>query len=228
MTELPGAVDASRGPTTAVVPLRDGSTGKTRLSGPFSPDQRTRIVAALARHVVGTVLAAGPVSRVLVVTADPDFARRALSTDPRLEVVAEPAGRSDLNAAVTLGRARAVADGARRVLVVHADLPLLTPDDVGALLAPTAPLVLAPDLAGLGTNALVLDAAVAGFAFRFGTASAGAHRDQAETLGLEAAIVRRPGTWTDLDTPEDWLALPEAVRERLDPSGALRAAQPDR
>ena len=228
MTGLPGPVEVGAGSTAAVVPLRDGRTGKTRLAGPFSPAQRTRIVTALARHVVGTLLAAGPVSRVLVVTGDPDFARRALPADARLEVVAEPADRRGLNAAVTLGRARALADGARRVLVVHADLALLTADDVAALLAPTAPLVLAPDRADRGTNALVLDAAVTGFAFRFGAASARAHRDQARALGLRTATVRRPGTWTDLDTPEDWLALPEAVRERLDPSGALRAAQPDR
>jgi 2-phospho-L-lactate guanylyltransferase len=215
------------GPTTAVVPLRDGRTGKSRLTGSFSADERTAIVASLARHVVGTLLTAGPVSRVLVVTGDPQFARRTLPADPRLEIAAQPPEQRGLNAAVALGRAQAAGDGARRVLVVHADLPLLTSDDVAAVLTPAAPLVLATDRAGVGTNALVLDAAEHGFRFRFGVGSARAHLDQAATLGLEAVVVRRPGTWTDLDTPEDWLALPASVRERLIPGTTARAAQPD-
>lgn len=208
-------------PTTAVVPLRDGSTGKTRLAGPFTDDERTAIVASLARHVVGTLLEAAEISRVLVVTGDPAFAQRVLGARPRLETCAQPGDDRGLNAAVELGRRRSVADGARRVLVAHADLPLLAPDDVAALLAPDAPLVLAPDEAGTGTNALVLAADVDGFAFRFGVGSARAHLDAAAALGLATVVVRRPGTWTDLDTPEDWLALPEPVR-----AGILGGARP--
>ena len=237
MTARPGPVDPGTAgsarpdagrPATVVVPLRDGQTGKSRLAGPFTADERTHIVGALARHVVGTLLAAPGVTRVLVVTGDPAFAHRILAPDLRLDVVPQPADHHGLNAAVTLGRARAIADGAARVLVMHADLPLLTPDDVVALLAPDAPLVLAPDEAGTGTNALVLDSSVRGFDFRFGTASARAHLDQAADLGLEAAVVRRPGTWTDLDTPDDWLALPAPVRERIAPGAqAAQAAQAD-
>lgn len=218
----PGVRATHLGPTTAVVPLRDGSTGKTRLAGPFTADERTALVASLARHVVGTLLAADEVSRVLVVTGDPDFASRTLAVHPRLEVVAQPADGRGLNAAVELGRARAVADGAGRVLVVHADLPLLAPDDVAALLAPAVPVVIATDEAGTGTNALTLDSEEWGFTYRFGAGSARAHLAAAAALGLEAAVVRRPGTWTDLDTPEDWLALPASVRERL-----VSAAQRD-
>ena len=215
------------GPTTAVVPLRDGRTGKSRLTGSFSADERTAIVASLARHVVGTLLSAGPVSRVLVVTGDPQFARRTLPADPRLEITTQPPERRGLNAAVALGCTQAAAGGARRVLVIHADLPLLTSDDVAALLTPAAPLVLATDRAGVGTNALVLDAAERGFTFRFGAGSARAHLDQASALGFEAVVVRRPGTWTDLDTPEDWLALPASVRAHLIPGTTAGTAQPD-
>lgn len=225
MTDLP--LGAGVGPTTAVVPLRDGHSGKSRLTGSFTADERTAIVASLARHVVGTLLAADTVSGVLVVTGDPQFARRALPADPRLAVTAQPPERRGLNAAVALGHAQAAADGARRVLVVHADLPLLTTDDVAALLSPDAPLVVATDRAGVGTNALVLEAAEHGFAFRFGAASARAHLDQAASLGLAAVVVRRPGTWTDLDTPEDWLALPASVRAHLVPGPPARAGQPD-
>ncbi len=207
-----GGVD---GPVIAVVPLRDGSSGKTRLAGHFAAEQRADLVTALARHVVGTLLAAPEVTAVLVVTGDPAYARAALPADPRLRVLAQPSERRGLNEAVALGQAAAVADGAARVLVIHADLPLLARDDVAALLAPDAPVVIAPDGAGTGTNAVVLDGGVRGFAFRFGVGSRAAHEAEAAAVGLATAVVQRPGTATDLDTPSDWAALPDVVRARL-------------
>jgi hypothetical protein len=34
-------------------------------------------------------------------------------------------------------------------------------------------------------------------------------------LGLATALVSRPGTATDLDTPDDWAALPGDAQDRL-------------
>lgn len=207
-----------RGPrqarTIAVVPLRDGHSGKSRLADQLTPQERSEIVTVLAQHVVSTLLSAD-VSRVLVVTNDPAFARFVLPPDPRLEVVAQPEERPGLNAAVTLAHEIAAAQGAERSLVVHADLPLLELEDINALLDRSAPLILAPDRAGAGTNALILDTTIVGFCFRFGPGSRFAHMKEAADLGLQTAIVQRPGTWTDLDTAADWAALPETVRAHL-------------
>ncbi|MFD1505696.1 2-phospho-L-lactate guanylyltransferase [Georgenia yuyongxinii] len=205
---------AEREPVVAVVPLRDGRSGKTRLAGVLGADQRTRLVAVLARRVVDALLAAGPVTRVLVVTQDPDFAAGAVPADPRVEVVRQGRNRPGLNPAVALGHERARDGGARRVLVVHGDLPLLTAADVRALLAPTAAVVVAADRTGQGTNALVLDAGLT-FAFRFGPGSRAAHQREADRLDLGAVVVDRPGTAMDLDSPADWAALPGAARDRL-------------
>ena len=78
-----------------------------------------------------------------------------------------------------------------------------------------ARLVLATDRLGTGTNALGLRADVA-FTTRFGPGSLAAHRAEAARRGLDAVVVHRPGTAVDLDTPEDWAALPAAVRAQLD------------
>lgn len=64
----------------ALVPLRDGFSGKSRLAAVLDPAERSRLIAVLARHVVGTLLASGAVERVLVVTSDPRFAWRALGS----------------------------------------------------------------------------------------------------------------------------------------------------
>lgn len=200
--------------TIAVMPLRDGHSGKSRLAAQLTPQERSKVVAVLAQHVVSTLLRVD-VNRVLVVTNDPDFARFALPPDPRVDVIPQPAKRPGLNAAVTLAHELAVTQGAERLLVVHADLPLLVPEDINALLDRGAPLILAPDRAGTGTNALILDTDILGFRFRFGPGSCSAHLKEAADLRLQTAVVQRPGTSTDLDTAADWAALPETVRARL-------------
>ncbi|MCA5894414.1 NTP transferase domain-containing protein [Isoptericola sp. NEAU-Y5] len=254
------------GGTVAVVPLRDGVSGKSRLATALAPPARRRLVAALARHVVGVLGAAPGVDRVVVVTADVPFTTEALGLDGDqvgstgserqsglptrsrtadligpVAVVAQPRERPGLDGAVDVGRERAVALGAARVLVAHADLPLLSPDDVAAVLAaasppdrrggpgserqpgpPTrsrtadlTPVVVATDRHGSGTN-LLLVPAVSPFRFRFGTGSRAAHLAEAARVGLPGVVVRRPGTAADLDTIDDWGELPPAARSWLD------------
>jgi 2-phospho-L-lactate guanylyltransferase len=223
------APDRHDGPssTVALVPLRDGVSGKSRLASALDPGARRRLVAALARHVVAVLLASDGVDRALVVTADVPFAVETLDLPAHggglaVEVVPQPADRPGLNAALDVGREAAVARGAGRLLVAHADLPLLAPADVAALLAAGAsaaaddapPVVVATDRHLAGTNLLVLPA-TAGFRFRFGEASRAAHVAEAERAGLRPVVVRRSGTAVDLDTIDDWGELPRAVRDRL-------------
>lgn len=92
-----GAAGASPGRqrVVAVVPLRDGSSGKSRLATVLDPAERSRLIATLARHVVGTLLASEAVERVLVVTSDPRFTWRALGSlvepvPPPLDEAATP------------------------------------------------------------------------------------------------------------------------------------------
>ncbi|CAM3716078.1 2-phospho-L-lactate guanylyltransferase [Isoptericola cucumis] len=199
--------------TVAVVPVRDGVSGKSRLATALGPAARRRLVATLARHVVGVLVASDAVDRVAVVTADAPFAAETLA-GLDVGVVVQPADRPGLDAALDLGREHAAALGARRVLVAHADLPLLSPADVAALLAADASVVVAPDRHGTGTN-LLLVPATPGFTFRFGPGSCAAHVAEAGRAGLPVAVVHRPGTEVDLDTLDDWGELPAAARDRL-------------
>ena len=227
MTRSPG----QGGGTTAVVPLRDGVSGKSRLAAVLDAGARRRLVRVLARHVVSTLLAADGIDRVVVVTADPVFTRETLAGLP-VEVLEQPADRPGLNAALEHAREVLAEEGpAPRLLVAHADLPALTPADVTALLAEPAPVVIATDRYRSGTNLLVIPFEVkvsslatagkvsspglegeAGFRFRFGVGSLAAHLDEAAAHGLAASVVDRPGTAVDLDTADDWSQLPDEVR----------------
>lgn len=212
---------AGRQGTTAVVPLRDGVSGKSRLAAVLDAASRRRLVRVLARHVVETLLASDGVARVVVVTADPVFTRETLAGLP-VEVLEQPAGRPGLNGALEHAREVLAARDAGPLLVAHADLPALTPADVAALLAEDAPVVIATDRNRSGTNLLLLSFEVgeaseageagAGFRFRFGVDSLAAHRAEAAARGLAATVVHRPGTAVDLDTADDWSQLPDEVR----------------
>ncbi|GAB2470635.1 hypothetical protein GCM10027063_08830 [Promicromonospora xylanilytica] len=203
---------AGRQGTTAVVPLRDGVSGKSRLAAVLDAPSRRRLVRVLARHVVGTLLATDGIAHVLVVTADPVFTRETLAGLP-VEVLEQPAGRPGLNGALEHAREVLAARTTAPLLVTHADLPALTSADVAALLAEDAPVVVATDRNRSGTNLLLLPSASgADFRFRFGVGSLAAHLVEAEAQGLSATVVHRPGTAVDLDTADDWSQLPDEVR----------------
>jgi 2-phospho-L-lactate guanylyltransferase len=206
--------------TTAVVPLRDGVSGKSRLAAVLDGDSRRRLVRVLARHVVTTLLASDGIGRVVVVTADPVFTRETLA-GLEVEVLEQPADQPGLNGALEHAREVLAARGSGPLLVAHADLPALTPEDVAALLAEEAPVVIATDRYRSGTNLLLLASGAVeaseptgagGFRFRFGVGSLAAHVAEAEAHGLEVTVVHRPGTAVDLDTADDWSQLPDEVR----------------
>ncbi|PUB27871.1 2-phospho-L-lactate guanylyltransferase [Promicromonospora sp. AC04] len=238
---MSGAAPRQGRRTTAVVPLRDGVSGKSRLAAVLDAGSRRRLIRVLARHVVTTLLAADGIERVVVVTADPVFTRETLA-GLEVRVLEQPGDRPGLNAALEharsvlaagdagrtvleasdAGTSGAAAPGAQapedgRLLVAHADLPALTPADVAAILAEEAPVVVATDRNRSGTNLLLLPFGVAsaGFRFRFGDGSLAAHLAEAEAHGLGATVVQRPGTAVDLDTVDDWSQLPDEVRSAV-------------
>lgn len=147
---------------------------------------------------------------VLVVTDDPAVAQAArLAGVDRVLVSDRPGLNPQLAHA-----AQAIPPG-DDLLVLHADLPLLTVDDIAALLATPGPVVIAPDRHGQGTNALLLRGG-ARF-FHFGPNSAPRHREAAQALGLPLTEVHRPGLSFDLDEPADWNDLPAGLRAELAP-----------
>lgn len=196
--------------TWAAVPYR-GESGKQRLSGLLSDHERVRVVVALLADVLGALTAVPPIERILVVA--PNGVRLPSQLDVSVTLLPErsavgsgqPAG---LNTALVSAQQTASAEGADRLLVIPADLPLLTPEDVGALLSalPTSEarhgVVIAPDGTESGTNALLLSPPTA-LGPMFGMQSFSRHVAQAASRGLPCVIVRRPNLALDLDTPAD-------------------------
>lgn len=108
-----------------------------------------------------------------------------------------------LNSALEQARSAARAAGADAILIIPADVPLVSCRDITLLagaLADGADLVIAPDEAEQGTNALGIWLS-ADLRFRFGPGSFRLHCADAAWNELIVTIYRSPTLALDIDTP---------------------------
>ena len=205
-----------RASTRVVIPHRGLDHGKTRLSGMLGPEGRATLSAMMLRRVaMACRRAAGD---VLLISPDAQLRRVALE----LGIGFTLQHGLGMNEALAQARDDAAADGVTRLAVVSADLPDVRPSDIGALLdagdASGPSVVIAPDRAGSGTNALLLQPLFV-IPFRFGSLSRWAHVEEARRASVVPTILDRPGLALDIDLPadlDDWHSRPNQ-------SGALTA-----
>ena len=175
-----------------LVPVKRLDDAKTRLADVLTPEER----AALMEELLAGVLAAAEtaaVGPVTVVSAEPV----ALNGVPRFDDRGLPWNEALANAM------RDVVSEPIAV-VLSADLPHVTADEVRALVeaTPERGLAIARAQDG-GTNAVSMRPPGI-VATHFGEpASAAVHARAAEDAGLEARIVDLPGLAFDVDTPAD-------------------------
>ncbi len=197
----------------ALVPVKRFDLGKSRLGEVLDEAARSELSRAMFDRVVGQVLgplvAAGELAGALVVTDGEDVAARALTrgAEPLLSPGVGP--QRKLGAVVDEALAVLTARGADAALVIMGDLPALEADDVRALkaLLEGHDLVLAPDAAGTGTNALALRLPPP-MPTRFpGGDSLADHVADAHAHGLHLVLCERPGLRFDVDQPQDYERL---------------------
>lgn len=182
---------------TLVIPVKPLTAGKSRLDGVLEPAERASLNRRFLDHILTVSTEYPGAAQTIIVSRDAEVLDAA--RDRGMTALTEP-GKVGLNGALDLGFAAATSDGPRDVLIVHADLPNLSADDLRALCE--APVALAPDTNGTGTNGMFL-AAPHRIPFRFGLDSFRKHIEAARQLGLEPHIVRRPGLAFDVDTSDD-------------------------
>jgi 2-phospho-L-lactate guanylyltransferase len=208
----------------AIVPVKDLPQAKSRLHPALAPDQRQNLVRDMLTRVIRTLRAcriapcsAGSATpcaeavawavnapqatlhEIWVVSRDPDV------LDLAAHLGARPLNETGytLNTALEQARSAARAAGADAVLVIPADVPLVSCADITALagaLADGADLVIAPDDAEQGTNALGVWLST-DFRFRFGANSFRLHCADAAWNELIVTVHRSPTLALDVDTP---------------------------
>jgi len=186
----------------AIVPVKPLRRGKSRLATAIDANERLQLNRVLLQRTIRTLIEIDEIEQVLVVSRD--SAALAIARDLGARTVQED-GAPSLNTALKRATAVAKAYASRGVLIVPADLPLLSPVAVRGLVVRAAnpPLVvIAPDRRHRGTNALLLSPADV-IEPDFGRNSFARHCERARGAGARLEIVDLPGLGLDLDLPED-------------------------
>lgn len=194
----------------AIVPVKPLRRGKSRLAGVLTQKEREELNSRLLAHTLDTLTAVPEIEHVLVISRDP--AALALSREHGARTVTEY-GAPQLNLALARATVLVKHYHTRGVLIVPADLPLITPEDVRAILdrAQKPPVVVvAPDRHREGTNALLV-CPTGLIDYKFGPGSFQRHCQLAKQAGARLEICELPSIALDVDLPEDLAILEEQM-----------------
>ena len=196
--------------TSAIIPVKRLSQAKRRLASVLPAEARRRLVMAMLQDVLDALGQVEQIGTVLVVTPDAQVAEIARKAGASLLGESRAAG---LNAAVSAGLALAQERGATDALVLPADVPMVTPDELRRLVMtamgrgnsqPRALLV--PSHDGDGTNALLVSPPGA-LVPSYGPGSFVRHLAQAVARKLDVQVLQAPGQSLglalDIDEPRD-------------------------
>jgi len=186
----------------AIIPVKPLRSGKSRLAGTLSEDERAKLNRTLLQHTLKTLSDLKEVEHVLVVSRDPQVLTVARMYGAR--TVRED-GQPHLNTALKRATVVAQVYATRGVLVLPADLPLISREDILTLIERAADppvVVIAPDRHEKGTNALLISPSGL-IEYDFGEDSFQHHCQRVKEAGARLEIVNLPSLGLDLDLPED-------------------------
>jgi 2-phospho-L-lactate guanylyltransferase len=193
--DLTHRLDQRRG-ACALIAIKERLRCKTRLADALAPRARVQLVRSMLAAVLSAAGGARTVRHIIVVSPERD------SVPAQIPVLADDG--QCLNSALTQAHRVLREFGCREVVMLPADLPTITAAEIDALVRAgrAGGFAIAPDAAGVGTNALCLVSAHP-FRFQFGADSQRLHLEEAERTGLSAQVVRLPGLEFDVDSPAD-------------------------
>lgn len=213
----------------AVLPVKRLDFAKQRLAPVLSNAERIMLARTMLHDVLLTLAATPELRSIVVVSSDPMAEELAKQFDAR---VASDLSESGVNAAIRQGMK--LLEPSAAVMIVPADLPFATVDDLQAVIANLRqyPVVLAPASSDGGTNALAMRSAGL-IAPSFGEDSYARHQAQARQNNLTCGVVRSDGLGHDIDRPEDLFvpapqkksSLTSALLAELDIAARLNALQ---
>ena len=207
----------------ALIPLKPPTEAKARLAGLLSPDERADLSRVTFLTVADALLGAG----VPFVVLTPLAVAAADLTVGECTVIEEQPSIRGLNAQLQVALNGATFAEADSVLILHADLPLATPNAVrllvGAARKDIGRVTIVKSADG-GTNAMILPLPRP-FALHYGSGSFALHEVAARAAGLGVYVHRSPRLALDLDTAADVRTLLASSRGRNSPAGRLLLAK---
>jgi 2-phospho-L-lactate guanylyltransferase len=198
-----------------IVPVNIPSRSKMRLSRRLNANQRASLTLAMLTNVLTALRKAASVDSVTVVCADRKIQMLVEEYDATFLYEGK---RRGLNSALNFAMRRFTSSCA--ILIIHADLPLLTSDDVDYLVRRSRnyPFTLIPSKDGTGTNAILMQSPSM-ITPAFGEGSFRKHETLAKKRRLPYKVLRIQGVAFDVDDEHD---LDELMRIQFDKQTARR------
>jgi len=186
----------------AIVPVKPFRRGKSRLAGVLTEEERLDLNSQLLIHTVDTLKEISEIEHVLVVSRDQAALSLARAHGAR---TVQENGAPELNVALTRATIVAKRYATRGVLIIPSDLPMISKEDVYAMLelVKDPPVVIVvPDRKKEGTNALLV-CPVGLIEYDYGPNSFERHCQRARQAGARLEICELPSLALDMDLPED-------------------------
>jgi 2-phospho-L-lactate/phosphoenolpyruvate guanylyltransferase len=188
----------------AIVPVKPLLMGKSRLASVLEGEERARLNRMLLERTLGVIKDTPKIDGTLVVSRDPEVLAIAREFGART-VLEHGQTQIDLNLALARATAIAKAFEIHGIIVLPADLPLVSPDDLQVLvdeIRDPPVIAIAPDRHNDGTNAMVM-CPTGLIKFDYGPSSFNRHCMHALQAGARLEIIRRVNLGLDLDFPND-------------------------
>lgn len=199
----------------AIVPVKPLRRGKSRLSSVLGLEARTALNHYLLSNTLEILSKIPEIEHSLVISRDPEALTIAREYGAR---TVQEQGSPQLNIALTRATMVALSHSVQGILIIPADLPLLTAEDIQEVIkrAENPPVVVVtPDRHQRGTNALLVSPPGL-IQYEFGQSSFQKHCASAERAGARLEICTRKSVALDIDLPED---LELAGYELMDANG---------
>lgn len=186
----------------ALVPIKPLKDGKSRLSEVLADNEREALNKTLLIHTIETLITINRINQIAVVSHDAKVLR--VAREYQVKTIQEDR-RTNLNNALRKATNAICAYDVSQILIIPADLPLMTANDIGELLDKThgAPeIIISPDSRLNGTNAILINP-VGILDYEFGDYSFNKHIEQAQRKNIKIEIYNNDRIALDLDLPED-------------------------
>ena len=185
-----------------LIPVKDLSYANKRLSSVLNQEKRTELAYTMLEEVLTAVNNSKLADKRVVVTLDKKAIKMALNRG--FEVIEEEKQKGEsfsVDGAIQVCKIM----GAKSVLVIPGDAPLLTGEDLDSILEKETEnncVILVPSIDELGTNAILRKPPDA-IASHFGYDSFRKHIDEANKKGIHYETYENLNISIDIDSPED-------------------------
>ncbi len=190
-----------------LIPFKSVATAKQRLAQALNQQQRSQLAEAMLRDVLSA--ARGVRNRIDVALVSGDARAQAMAREFGFVVIEDTRNESE-TAAIEFATAWCEQRGYDATIVVPADIPLITSDELHRVLdaAPAEGAVFVPAYDRRGSNCILRRPASI-IALRFGNDSFLPHCEAMQRTGKELVILEMPGIGLDIDNPHELELLVE-------------------